>query len=286
MLFPDGPDQLPPLANISDQVWALTALALSYELSGRPGEAVKLFLRCIGLSVEQGDWESTYTCQINLANASRQTGDLRQAELAANQVRLGTPSWLTIFSLHHMGLIFALRGVTGKARELLEIGIRKTQSHADFASSVVFDAFYAQGMLWLGDALAARDKANRVWELAQLRNHERDFIRAAWLQGSAALELNDLDIAEERLHYALARARIVNHTERELQSLVALAELRRRQGDLKSARESLDDVWDAAERGPYPLFHADAFNVLAQIERDAGNHTAAVEAATKAYRLA
>jgi len=48
----------------------------------------------------------------------------------------------------------------------------------------------------------------------------------------------------------------------------------------------LDDVWESAERGPYPLFHADAFNVLAQIERDAGNHTAAVDAASKAYMLA
>ena len=48
----------------------------------------------------------------------------------------------------------------------------------------------------------------------------------------------------------------------------------------------LDDVWEPAERGPYPLFHADACNVLAQIERDAGDRAAAVEAATKAYRLA
>jgi ATP/maltotriose-dependent transcriptional regulator MalT len=78
----------------------------------------------------------------------------------------------------------------------------------------------------------------------------------------------------------------VNLVEEELPALVALAELRRRQKDLKAARELLDDVWEYAERGPYPLFHADAFNVLAQIERDAGNHTAAVDAATKAYRLA
>ena len=42
----------------------------------------------------------------------------------------------------------------------------------------------------------------------------------------------------------------------------------------------------AAQRGPYPLDHADACNVLAQIERDAGNAEAAVEAATAAYRLA
>jgi hypothetical protein len=48
----------------------------------------------------------------------------------------------------------------------------------------------------------------------------------------------------------------------------------------------LDDVWDGAERGPYPLFHADARNVLTAIERDAGNRDAAVSAATQAYRLA
>jgi hypothetical protein len=62
--------------------------------------------------------------------------------------------------------------------------------------------------------------------------------------------------------------------------------LRRRQGDLNPARELLDDVWEPAERGPFPLLHADALNVLAQIERDAGNREAAVAAATKAYRLA
>jgi hypothetical protein len=35
-----------------------------------------------------------------------------------------------------------------------------------------------------------------------------------------------------------------------------------------------------------PLFHADALNVLAQIERDAGNTDDAIKAATKAYQLA
>lgn len=34
------------------------------------------------------------------------------------------------------------------------------------------------------------------------------------------------------------------------------------------------------------MFHADAFNVLAQIERDAGNNSKAVNAATKAYQQA
>jgi hypothetical protein len=67
---------------------------------------------------------------------------------------------------------------------------------------------------------------------------------------------------------------------------LALAELRRQQGRLDAARALLVDVWDPAKRGPYPLDHADAYNVLAQIERDAGNPGAATEAATEAYRLA
>ena len=106
------------------------------------------------------------------------------------------------------------------------------------------------------------------------------------MQGAAALGLNDFATADERLHHALTRARVVNLAQEELPALVALAELRRRQGDLKAARELLDDVWEAAERGPYPLFHADAFNVLAQIERDAGNQEKAVEAASELIRTA
>jgi hypothetical protein len=39
-------------------------------------------------------------------------------------------------------------------------------------------------------------------------------------------------------------------------------------------------------RGPFKLFHSDAYNVMAQIERDAGNHEAAAKAATEAYLLA
>ena len=78
----------------------------------------------------------------------------------------------------------------------------------------------------------------------------------------------------------------MNFAEEELPALIALAELRRQQGKPDEARKFLDDVWEAAERGPYPLFHADACNVLTALERDAGNTPLAIEAATQAYRLA
>ena len=47
----------------------------------------------------------------------------------------------------------------------------------------------------------------------------------------AALGLDDFAKADERLHHALTRARAVNLVEEELPSLVALAELRLRQGN-------------------------------------------------------
>jgi tetratricopeptide (TPR) repeat protein len=153
-------------------------------------------------------------------------------------------------------------------------------------SEGVVNSYLAQRALWLGEPTTALSLADHVWELAHVQRYESDIIEAARLQGTAALGLKDFTKADERLHHALTRARTVNHVQEELPALVALAELRRRQGNPQAARELLDEVWELAERGPYPLFHADALNVLAQIERDAGNHAAAIEAATQAYRLA
>jgi len=153
-------------------------------------------------------------------------------------------------------------------------------------SEGVVNAFLAQRALWLNDPAAALAHADCAWELAHVQRLERDFIRAARLRGTAALGLGDQAKADERLHHALTRARAVNYVQEELPALVGLAELRRRQGDLQAARELLDDVWEPAQRGPYPLHAADAYNVLAQIERDAGDAAAAVRAAREAYRLA
>ena len=134
--------------------------------------------------------------------------------------------------------------------------------------------------------MRALSLAQRAWQLAGIQCYEIDFIRAARLHGTTALGLNDLDVAADRLQHALTRARAVSLVEQELPTLTALAELHRRKNEPATARELLSQVWDAAERGPYPLFHADARNVLAQIELDQGNRAAAIAAATKAYTLA
>lgn len=182
-------------------------------------------------------------------------------------------------------MTLAARGIANESGSALQRSLRIFRARANNQGESVVNSFFAQRALWLGEFAGAVSLANRAWELAHVQNLERDFIRAARAQGGAAVGLNDFTTADDRLHHALTRARMVNHAEEELPALVALAELRRRQRDAKAARELLDDVWELAERGPYPLFHSDAFNVLAQIERDEGNTTAAIEAATKAYRL-
>ncbi len=216
-------------------------------------------------------------------------------------------------------------------------------------------AFFAEVALWRGDPDSARSLADRAWELAAAQRNEADFIRAARLQGTAALrcwssgfnrpaaepssqsamvhrdsvqppaEARTPADAHERLHHALTRARACQRVEEEIPTLIALAELhllqsrpyqaQRRSGSsprdvdessaagtaqslvrptadnvagsptgsaqpetlrtslhgsaaehLAQARELLNDVWDRADAGPYPLFHADALNILAAIE--------------------
>jgi tetratricopeptide (TPR) repeat protein len=289
-LFPDGLDQLPRLSKPSHQAYTLNALAQGYQLSGQPGRATSLYRLDIEICIREEDKGNAPVALCNLSNALRLVGALRESESASRRALVITREQSDRFqeavSLNWLGLTLAARGIARESESALQRSLRifVALSHTQFQG--VTNSYLAQRALWLGNFDAALLLADRAWELAHDARYERDFIRAARLQGAAALGLGDFTKADERLHHALTRARAVNLVEEDQQALVALAELRRRQKDLKAARELLDDVWELSERGPYPLFHADAFNVLAQIERDAGNHAAAVDAATKAYRLA
>jgi tetratricopeptide (TPR) repeat protein len=147
-------------------------------------------------------------------------------------------------------------------------------------------AYIANHFLGLGDPTKAVKWAENAWQSAGRFRNERDFIRAALMQGQAALGTHNLPRADERLHHALTRARAVNMVEFELPALIAIARLKFEQGQPAEAKARLDEVWEAAERGPYPLHQADAYNVLAAIALSEGDKPAAIAAATKAYKAA
>jgi hypothetical protein len=220
----------------------------------------------------------------------RLSGALCEAEFAARRALVITHAMENRFQeavcLYRLGSALATRVRMDESAAALRRSLRIFVARSDDQSEGVVNAFLAQQALWVGALAEAHACADLAWELAHVLNFEADFTNAARVQGATALRLGDFTVADERLHYALTRARQVNLVEEELPSLIELADLRCREGKPNEARELLGDVWEGAERGPYPLFHADAFNVLAQIERDAGNRDAAVVAATQAYRLA
>ncbi len=226
---------------------------------------------------------------VNLSNALRLSGALCDAESVARQSLLIARTLeylLEAVSLHHLGLTLAARGKVQECESALNRSLRMANVLSHNKGQGLVNSGFADLAVWRFQFEAARVRANHAFERAHIESNEDDFIRAARVQGAAALGLHDYIVADQRLHHALTRARQVNLVEEELPALIALAELRRQQRKAEEGREFLDDVWESAERGPYALLHADAYNVLAQIERDAGNRDKAIAAATQAYRLA
>jgi tetratricopeptide (TPR) repeat protein len=290
MLFPDGMGKLPALSAQPHQASALNALAMTYQHSGRPALAAVLYRSTEVMYANLKDNDSLTIGLCNLSSTLLLCGSIREAENSARRALRMSFDMSNRRQegeiLFYLGLILGAKGdylFSGTAL-YRSMNIWKALSHAAAESLVIAHlAQQAQRECKHGFAVSL---ANKAWALARIQRLERDFIYAARAQGEASLGLNDFAAAEERLHHAISRARRVNLVDEELTAAIAISELRRRQSALNVARGFLDDVWEPAERGPYPLFHADALNVLAQIERDEGANEAAIAAATKAYRLA
>jgi tetratricopeptide (TPR) repeat protein len=286
MLFPDGLNHLPRLKEKNAQAITLIDLARGYQFSGRPGQAVPLYKRS---SIVHSDKMGLAVSLCDLSYALRLVGNCRDSEHCAYRAlmiarELEDPFQEAV-SLQFLGLAIAFRGSLVESKSSFQRAINIFDNLDDWRNSGFASSCFAQREVLCGNFESAVELTDWALSVADDGN-EILLIRATRLQAEVILELNHLDVAEEKLHEVLTRSRTINYVEEELPALTALAELRRRQGDGKAAREFLEDVWEFAERGPYPLLHADALNVLAQIERDAGNTEKAIEAATKAYQLA
>jgi tetratricopeptide (TPR) repeat protein len=289
-LFPDGIENPPRLQTVTDQSFTLNSLALAYQLLGDPGRAVPLFRRTIESFGREDSAMNPEGPWINLSDSLRLSGALREADSTSQRAielsRKQQDRHAEGGSEYRCGLNLALSGVHAESEVALRRSLRIWVSANNKAGECFAKAGLAERLLWFGHPKRALPLAQRAWELAGVDRDEADIIRAARLHGTAALGLNELDTAAERLQHSLTRARAVSLVNEELPALVALAELYRRKQEFTTARELLDQIWDPATHGPYPTFHADALNVLAQIERDEGNTKAAIAAATKAYTLA
>jgi tetratricopeptide (TPR) repeat protein len=288
VLFANAEEGLLSLADEDSRAFTVNALAQSYYFSGQPARATPLFRRAAEIFDQLGNENSLQILQSNWADPLYQIGSLRETETLSRRAlisnrKLGDRFWEAV-SLLNFG---RLRCAVGDHFLGVSAIRRARRIHRNHPQSEGLDlAQLAEVLIWNGDANLARSLADRAWELAANRGFEKDFIQAALLRGRAALVLGDLLKADEFLGHALVRARTVNVVELELRALTSLAELELRRGHPTEAKARLDDIWEAAERGPYPLQQADAYNLLTAIAQAEGNKPAAIDAATKAYKAA
>jgi tetratricopeptide (TPR) repeat protein len=288
-LFPQGPTFSSELKDERNWGSALNALAQSYQFSGHPGQSVILYRKAADIHKRKGDDQNSLNSLINLSDPLRQIGALRETEgsirkglIMSRELKDEFFEAVSLFLFGHQLSVIGdhnCRIAFGRSRHIFG-----KSRHVQYDG--VVSACIAENWHWLHNFKRADVWAERAWKLAAEARYERDFIGAALLQGQVALGRTDLVRADERLHHALTRARAINLVELELPTLTALAELELRRGSPTEGKIRLDDVWEAAGRGPYPLQQADAFNVLADIEQKIGNTSAAIDAATKAYKAA
>jgi tetratricopeptide (TPR) repeat protein len=288
-LFPDGVDSSPALASAA-QGSTLGTLALSYQSSGQPGLSAPLFRRDDEICGRRGDTGNRQILLSNLGDALREIGALREAVGVLRSALVLNRELDNRFqeavTLQNLGYVLCATAGHVLGHVALSRSRRIDIERRDRQGEGVVAAYLAQRSLWLGDFAQAAAWAEQAWEMALHHRLERDFIRAALTQGQAALGVHDHSCADERLHHALIRARTVNLVGSELPALIAIAEFELQRGYPAEAKARLDEVWEAAERGPYPLLQADAYNLLAAIALVEGDKPAAIAAAAKAYNAA
>lgn len=261
---------------------ALRAMAEALHRGGEPGRAVLTYRKELCLADEP--------VHQMLADALFLSGRVRDAhhyaELAVTYARDMGDRWMEAVGLTTLGRIDAARGAVSAARLAFE------RSNASFdAQRAVYRqggnlVFWAQLERCVGDARKALTLADRAWQIASEQSFERDFVRAGRIRGEAYLALGMVEVAEDELAGALARARSCDLVEEAIPAMLALSECVQRRDSPDRARELVDDVWALAEKGPYPLLQANAYHRLAELELALGRHSPAVQAATKAHRLA
>ncbi len=283
MLFPNGVDQLPHLSTRTKQANVLNSLAVS--VTNEPIRSSELLYRCNELHNAEGDQKSIRIGLCNLSNVLRFSGALYASEMAARRAlliaRQLNDRHQESICLSWLGMSLAVQGKNYDSEEAFRRSLQLARLHIAYEPH----DYMAMLSLWLEKYEEAQVWIQSALKYARRLKFERSIIRATRLLGTVSLALNDLSAAEKHLNDALMQARAINLVEEEIPALVGLADLQRRKGKIDIVREIQHDIQEPVKRGPFPLFHADAFNVIAQLERDVGNSEAAVQAALTSYRL-
>ncbi len=303
-LFPQGITQDPALQSVNSQgrvclLLGLCSIDQTDIATHWYRQAIKYFLLEKEL-IKRGDLSSNDDWSFNLSLVNTYlaeqlclSGSFCLAEAAASHALMLARNSdfndsdyqdLARLSLTFLGLTYAARGNMNVSERAFKQGLtlKSSFSGADISP---YDS-YALAAFWDEQINLSSTLAQHAITFYGEGHYERRRIRALWIQGMAELKLDQWQEAEEHLQQALLQARELSQIAEEIPARIWLAELRRLEGNIENARQLLNEVWETAERGSFRLFLADAYNVLAQIERDAGRIKEAADGASQAYRLA
>jgi hypothetical protein len=289
MLAAEGENGSSRLEHPEDRTFIRNALGEMYDFNGSPGLSLPIFRQII--EDNQNERSILRTAFWYLSIGLIVCGQLREGEIVARRSLRASrqppadPCW-EAESLAALAYGLSARAEFDDAERALSFALHLSENAGYFRMRRIVYAFWAQHYLNRGNPERALRSANLGWELCQSQSYQRDFIHLGRLQGLANLALGNIVLAKEQLLQAIARARAIGNLEEGVPASIALAELERRQGNAAAARELLDDILEPVERGPYPIYHTDALNLLAQLERDSANLEAAADMALKAYRMA
>ena len=285
-LFPEGIANDPRLADPKDADLARWTLAYAYNYAGEPNRGVEVWQR-----LGKGHSSSTAAALNNYATALVSMGHIKLGETVMEQC-LSTSHKRSrqhaIFEAH-LGSIASLRGETDRADEILAKALRSwhTQRFEPMGQPSEFSPITRRiwNLLRQKRLPEARALAQRAASTSATTNIQQIRVDALEMNGRVLMEEGRYEEAEAALSKALAMSSTAGG-ESQTSISIALADLCRRRGMLFKARALLAGVWEPVTRGPLRLWHADASNVLAEIELADGRTAAAIDAATTAYRLA
>lgn len=285
-LFPEGIANDPRLADPKDAHLARWTLAYTYDYAGEPHRAVEVWKR---LSEGPG---SAAAALNNYGTVLVSMGHLKLGEAVMERCVKTSPqsSRSHVIFEAHLGSIASLRGATDRADEILSKALRSWRTrHFDepLGQPSEFSPITKRirNLLRQKRLPEARALAQRAVSTSTTTSIQQVRVDALEMNGLVLMEEGRFEEAEAALSKALALASATGG-ESQTSISIALADLYRRRGMRSKARALLAGVWEPVIRGPLRLWHADASNVLAEIELDDGRTAAAVDAATAAYRLA
>jgi len=284
LFFPNGLEAPSILVDEGKQEYVLSQLATASSFNGMLSQAIQLGQRFIEMAKGNKSAQNLSVGYENLSRVLLTSGRLYEAERTirlALQIASSQDSSRRVLMRSHLEKIQLIRNANVDNINIAgeKVALKPNASFESLADQ-------AEAELLKGNLSAARGFADSAFESTMRYRAAGQLVRVERIRGEIALAFGDLKDAQNYLQSALVRARTINLVAEELPALIGLAELNRRCGEHGTAREFLDDVWNNAERGSFVLAHADALNVLVQIERDSANIEKAADAATRAYRAA